>query len=99
MEATKSAKDYLVSIAMTLHNNDGEYVKSDEEPTDWRCRQRALVKKASFHENVESRCDCRKGLNWRFNCKSKFQCLALGREISLANASPALTYAKLAVGD
>jgi hypothetical protein len=45
MEATKSAKDCLVSIAMTLHNNDGEYVKSDEEPTDWLCRQRALVKK------------------------------------------------------
>ena len=35
------------------------YVKSQEELTDWRCRQRALVKKTSFHENVESRCDCR----------------------------------------
>ena len=35
------------------------YVKADEELTDWRCRQRALVKKTSFHENVESRCDCR----------------------------------------
>ena len=64
MEATKSAKDCLVSIAMTLHNNDGEYVKSDEELTDWLCRQKALVKKTSFHENVESRCDCRKGLKW-----------------------------------
>lgn len=32
--------------------------------TDWLCRQRALVKKTSFHENVESRCDCRKGLKW-----------------------------------
>ena len=64
MEATKSEKDCLVSIAMTLHNNDGEYVKSDEEPTDWLCRQRALVKKTSFHENVESRCDCHKGLKW-----------------------------------
>lgn len=35
------------------------YVKAQEELTDWRCRQRALVKKTSFHENVESRCDCR----------------------------------------
>ncbi|MBR0149221.1 MAG: zinc ribbon domain-containing protein, partial [Lachnospiraceae bacterium] len=35
------------------------YVKPDEELTDWRCRQRALVKKTDFHENVESRCDCR----------------------------------------
>ena len=35
------------------------YVKSQEDLTDWRCRQRALVKKTSFHENVESRCDCR----------------------------------------
>ncbi|MBP3805883.1 MAG: recombinase family protein [Oribacterium sp.] len=35
------------------------YVKTDEELTDWRCRQRALVKKTDFHENVESRCDCR----------------------------------------
>ena len=35
------------------------YVKADEELTDWRCRQRALVKKTDFHENVESRCDCR----------------------------------------
>ncbi len=38
--------------------------------------------------------------NWMemFKCKSKFQCLALRREISLANASPALTYAKLDAG-
>ena len=35
------------------------YVKAQEELTDWRCRQRALVKKTDFHENVESRCDCR----------------------------------------
>ena len=35
------------------------YVKADVELTDWRCRQRALVKKTDFHENVESRCDCR----------------------------------------
>ena len=35
------------------------YVKSQEDLTDWRCRQRALVKKTDFHENVESRCDCR----------------------------------------
>ena len=35
------------------------YVKPDDALTDWRCRQRALVKKTSFHENVESRCDCR----------------------------------------
>ncbi|MBQ3702874.1 MAG: TetR family transcriptional regulator [Oscillospiraceae bacterium] len=35
------------------------YVKAQEDLTDWRCRQRALVKKTDFHENVESRCDCR----------------------------------------
>ena len=35
------------------------YVKPEEELTDWRCRQRALVKKTDFHEDVESRCDCR----------------------------------------
>lgn len=35
------------------------YVKPDDALTDWRCRQRALVKKTSFHENAESRCDCR----------------------------------------
>ena len=35
------------------------YVKPDDALTDWRCRQRALVKKTDFHENVESRCDCR----------------------------------------
>ena len=34
-------------------------MKADVELTDWRCRQRALVKKTDFHENVESRCDCR----------------------------------------
>ena len=34
------------------------YVKPDYALTDWRCRQRALVKKTSFHENAESRCDC-----------------------------------------
>lgn len=35
------------------------YVKADEALTDWRCRQRALVKKTDFHEDVPSRCDCR----------------------------------------
>ena len=35
------------------------YVKPDEALTDWRCRQRALVKKTDFHEDVPSRCDCR----------------------------------------
>ena len=35
------------------------YVKPQEELTDWRCRQRALVKKTDFHEDVPSRCDCR----------------------------------------
>ena len=35
------------------------YVKAQEELTDWRCRQRALVKKTDFHEDVPSRCDCR----------------------------------------
>ena len=34
-------------------------MKAQEDLTDWRCRQRALVKKTDFHENVESRCDCR----------------------------------------
>ena len=35
------------------------YVKAQEDLTDWRCRQRALVKKTDFHEDVPSRCDCR----------------------------------------
>ena len=35
------------------------YVKPDDALTDWRCRQRALVKKTDFHEDVPSRCDCR----------------------------------------
>ena len=35
------------------------YVKADEALTDWRCRQRALVKKTDFHEDVPTRCDCR----------------------------------------
>ena len=35
------------------------YVKPDEALTDWRCRQRALVKKTDFHEDVPTRCDCR----------------------------------------
>ena len=35
------------------------YVKPEEELTDWRCRQRALVKKTDFHEDVPTRCDCR----------------------------------------
>ena len=35
------------------------YVKLDEALTDWRCRQRALVKKTDFHEDVPTRCDCR----------------------------------------
>ena len=35
------------------------YVKAQEELTDWRCRQRALVKKTDFHEDVPTRCDCR----------------------------------------
>ena len=30
-----------------------------EALTDWRCRQRALVKKTDFHEDVPTRCDCR----------------------------------------
>ena len=35
------------------------YVKPDDALTDWRCRQRALVKKTDFHEDVPTRCDCR----------------------------------------
>ena len=35
------------------------YVKTDPNLTDWRCRQRALVKKTDFHEDVPTRCDCR----------------------------------------
>jgi len=35
------------------------YVKPDDAMTDWRCRQRALVKKTDFHEDVPTRCDCR----------------------------------------
>ena len=35
------------------------YVKAQEDLTDWRCRQRALVKKTDFHEDVPTRCDCR----------------------------------------
>ena len=35
------------------------YVKPDPNLTDWRCRQRALVKKTDFHEDVPTRCDCR----------------------------------------
>ena len=34
-------------------------MKPDDALTDWRCRQRALVKKTDFHENVPTRCDCR----------------------------------------
>ena len=34
-------------------------VKPDDALTDWRCRQRALVKKTDFHEDVPTRCDCR----------------------------------------
>lgn len=35
------------------------YVKPDDALTDWRCRQRALVKKTDFHEDVPTRCNCR----------------------------------------
>ena len=35
------------------------YVKPDDALTDWRCRQRALVKKTDFHEDVPTRCECR----------------------------------------
>ena len=35
------------------------YVKPDESLTDWRCRQRALVKRTDTHEGPASRCDCR----------------------------------------
>ena len=35
------------------------YVKPDDALTDWRCRQRALVKKTDFHEDVPTWCDCR----------------------------------------
>ncbi|MBQ9009180.1 MAG: phage portal protein [Clostridia bacterium] len=35
------------------------YVKLDDALIDWRCRQRALVKKTDFHEDVSTRCDCR----------------------------------------
>ena len=34
-------------------------MKPDDALTDWRCRQRALVKKTDFHEDVPTRCDCR----------------------------------------
>ena len=35
------------------------YVKPDENQTDWRCRQRAMVKKSNTKEQPGSRCDCR----------------------------------------
>ena len=35
------------------------YVKPDERLTDWRCRQRAMVKKSDTKEGTAPRCDCR----------------------------------------
>lgn len=35
------------------------YVKPNEALTDWRCRQRAMVKKSNTKENASNRCDLR----------------------------------------
>ena len=35
------------------------YVKPDETKTDWRCRQRAMVKKSNLKEGTGMRCDLR----------------------------------------
>ena len=35
------------------------YVKPDEQLTDWRCRERAMVKKTNTKEQPGCKCDCR----------------------------------------